>query len=393
MSPYVWLERLAGTAECALCGAEPAVFLSRCAAAGVPVYGAEGVTDTEMRLAVRLRDLKRAEAVAARSQCELRVLHSSGGSALWQKLLRRGVPALLLAAACLLLAWSKLYIWEIEVRGNETVSAARIRSALSDCGIDLGSYWPAFTSDNLRSELLLRLPELAWATVNIYGSRAEVLVRERIPKPELLDVDAPADLVAERLGFVTKVEALNGTALVRPGSAVLPGDVLIEGAADSAFSGRRLTHALGTVTAETYYELSAAAPATQQVRSETGQTRSRWALLIGKKRINFYRTPSFCPPDCDKINTIWNCEIKGLFALPLALLRETVSERTLRDQARDGLLLRRALEAQLHAALQSAVGDGGVIEQERFSANASDGRITVTLRARCSENIAKEQKK
>lgn len=393
MSPYVWLERASGVAECTLLSAEPAYFLNRCAAAGIQLRFAEAQSATQLRVVVSLRDLERAEQLARRSQCELRVLRRSGGSALRKRLLRRAFPALLLGMACLLLAWSKLYIWEIEISGNVRVPTGRIRSALSDCGVGIGSFWPDLTSDQLRCELLLRLPELAWATVNIYGSRAEVIVRERVEKPALLDIDEPVDLVADRIGFVTKVQALNGTAVVRPGSAVAPGELLIAGAADSPFSGTRLTHALGSVTAETYYELSAAAPATERVRSISGQHRDRWALLIGKKRVNFYQNASFCPQDCDKISTVWAFGIQGLFSLPVALLRQRVFETELAERERDGLLLRRELETQLHARLLAAVGDGGVIEEEHYSAAEADGRIVVCLRARCSENIAKEQKK
>ena len=232
----------------------------------------------------------------------------------------------------------------------------------------------------------------AWATVNIYGSRAEVIVRERIPKPALFDSDAPVDLVAERLGFVTEVRALAGTAAVQPGDAVLPGEVLISSAADSAFSGQRPVHAVGEVRAETYYELSAAAPAEALIPAETGPVRSRWALLVGKKRLNFYKNSSFCPADCDKIISIWELQIPGLFAFPLALVRERTAARDAEARPRDLNALRTALEQQLHERLLIAVAEGE-IESEHFSCAVSDGRMTVCLRARCSENIAKEQKK
>ena len=50
------------------------------------------------------------------------------------------------------------------------------------------------------------------------------------------------------------------------------------------------------------------------------------------------------------------------------------------------------MEAQLHERLLAAAEDGR-IEQETYSCSEADGRIIVCLRARCSENIAKEQKK
>ena len=295
-------------------------------------------------------------------------------------------------AAIALLCWSKLYIWEIDVTGNRTVSAGAVRAALSDCGVGIGTFWPDLVSDNLRSKLLLRLPQLAWATVNIHGSRAEVIVRERIPKPALLDADEPVDLVAKRPGFVTEVRALSGTALVRPGSAALTGEVLIAGRTDSVFSGARETHALGTVTAETYDELQAAAPLSETVRVGSEREQIRWALLIGKKRVNFYRNSSFCPADCDKIISIWECKIEGLFALPLALQRERCTEYAWLQRQRDQNALRMELEQQLHTQLLAAVG-GGTIEQETYTCSESDGRFVVCLRARCSEDIAKERKK
>ena len=117
-----------------------------------------------------------------------------------------------------------------------------------------------------------------------------------------------------------------------------------------------------------------------------------WALLIGKNRVNFYGNSSFCPADCDKIISIWECKIPGLFSLPLALVRETASRRVTEERPRDLNLLRRAMEQQLHERLLRAVEDG-VVEEEHYTCARSGGRLTVCLRARCSENIAKEQKK
>ena len=381
-----------GTAECAVTGADPSCFLNQCLRASLPLHAVRYADANRLIVTLPQRELKRARQLALRSQCELQNVKKCGGRALLGRLARRWVAAVCLLLAFVLLAWSKLFIWEIDVTGNRTVSTGRIRSALTDCGVGLGTFWPELTCDNLRSELLTRLPELHWATVNIYGSRAEVVVRERVPKPELFDPDAPVDLVAERLGFVTEVRALNGTAAARPGDAVLPGDVLIAGEMNSAFSGPRRTHAAGSVTAETYYELTAAAPLTETVRAaETGR-RSRWALVIGKKRVNFYKNCSFCQANCDKIISLWECRIGGLFALPLALVKETETEYASEERPRDLNLLARAMEQQLQMRLESAV-DGGTVEQERFSRSAQDGRAVVCLRARCSENIAKEREK
>ena len=388
---YGWMNRAEGQAECEIRGVLTASFFNRCAEEQIPVLAAEAQEDYTVRVTLRLRDLERARNIARRSQCELMLLCRRGGRELRRRILRRWVPAACLLCFLALLTWSKLYIWELEVSGNETVSSARILNALSDCGIRPGSFWPGFTSDNLRSELLMKLPELGWATVNIYGSRAEVIVRERIPKPALYAAEEPVDLVSARPGIVTSLRALNGTAMVKPGSAVLPGDVLIAGKADSAFSGPRTLHAVGTVTAQTYYELTAVLPETELVRTENSSERSLWALEIGTGRINFYRNSSICDTHCDKIKKKWQFGIEGLFTLPVALVREHWTESDLQEQPRDANLARQMLEQQLHTRLAKALGDGGTIESEHFTCSRYDGTIRVCLHAVCSEEIAAEQ--
>lgn len=158
--------------------------------------------DYTLRVCMPWRSWKQAESLGLRCGCEL------------QLLARRGLPVfvrrsrgrvfffagLLLAASLLFL--SSLFIWEIDIQGCDAVSEAKILNALEECGVELGAFWPMFDQDLIRSEALLQLPELHWITVNSFGSRATVLVKERVPAPELLDETAPTALVAARDGIV-----------------------------------------------------------------------------------------------------------------------------------------------------------------------------------------------
>ena len=74
----------------------------------------------------------------------------------------------------------------IEVEGNEAVSTAEILTELRRQGLRPGVYGPGLDEGTISSAALLGLPELAWMSVNLHGTRAEVLVREAVPAPEVM---------------------------------------------------------------------------------------------------------------------------------------------------------------------------------------------------------------
>jgi similar to stage IV sporulation protein len=108
---------------------------------------------------------------------------------LWR--FRKRYILLIGAAAVFIAVWAmSLFIWEIDVHGNEKVSKQQILSVLGDMGVGIGSFGPTIVSEAISNDILLKIPELAWIAVNVYGSHADILVRERIEKARLLDKDA-----------------------------------------------------------------------------------------------------------------------------------------------------------------------------------------------------------
>ena len=93
--------------------------------------------------------------------------------------------------------------------------------------------------------------------VNVSGCRAYVQVRERDPKPEMVDERSPTNVVARREGLVLDVQALDGVACVLPGTTVTKGQLLISGVEDTGTYGARLLAGMGTVEARTWYTLTA----------------------------------------------------------------------------------------------------------------------------------------
>ncbi len=131
-------------------------------------------------------------------------------------------------------------------------------------------------------------------------------------------------------------------------------------------------------------------PLTRLEKTYTGGETGRWALVIGKNRWNFYGNSSIYGDSCDKIETVWSLRVGGLFALPVSLVREVSRAYTLTETARDQRAACSALEQTLYARLLSELGADGAVERVAYSASASDGVLTVCLRAICTEEIGTE---
>lgn len=225
-----WILALCGSVRLEVCGAHPERVLNACADAGIACTASEPVDAYTLRFTVRERCADTAAALARRCQCTVKTVSRRG----LPRLLRRAARYRGLCAALLLLmlavSVSSLFVWRIDVTGNEALTTGQILRCLDACGVRPGTYWPGLSNDLVRNDMILRLPQLRWLTVNVRGSCAEVIVREKDPLPDITPDDTPVSIYAAATGVILHMDVYAGEARVAPGAAVEPGDVLVSGA-------------------------------------------------------------------------------------------------------------------------------------------------------------------
>ena len=376
-----------GSVLCEIRGAAPLRCLNALGEAGIEAKRAERADEFTLRLTLDERDYSAAAAIAARSQCELARISSRGGALLARRL-RRRIALLTAAVVCFaLLAAGSLFVWEIDISGCESVTEGEVRRALASAGVAEGSFWPAWDADAVKNHLLLEIPELAWAGVSVSGSRAEVRVRERIERPELASDGAPGSITAASSGIIERMEVYEGAPAVSVGDAVAVGETLVSGEMASAVGDTRYVRARAAVTARTYVELTACAPL-KYGRLLEADTHSRWSLISGSGRVNFFRGSSQTPPGCGKIIEEYPLAWEGVFRLPVTLVRETVIEYSAQEAEEDPGLLEQRLAEALQSRLERRLEGRGEALSVHFTARESGGALYVTLRAECREDIA-----
>lgn len=375
--------RIKGCCRVEVCGAFPESVLNACALSALELWELECADAYTLRFCVYERDVQTLEGIVRRCMCEMKTLGTEGGSLL-RAFLRGHMWAFVSGVLVLaLLAFSSLFIWDIDVYGCDTLTEGEVLRALSAAGVDCGRCWVGLDVDLVRAEMIAREPRLAWMTVNVSSSRAVVLVSERRGKPEIYVESEGADIVASRAGIVRRISALNGAAAVGTGQSVTAGETLISGGMESLSRDMRFVRAQGEVIADTWYELSAVCPAETRKKTARGVCRRRFAVKLGKERYNFYFYSGNTVDGCDKIVHNYKLGVRGLFALPVTLIMEEYIPYEL-----SGEPTHRADEMgeNLTAYLMSHVR--GEVKSSSVTASESGGLVIVTLRAACEENIA-----
>ncbi len=343
----------------------------------------------ETRMTVSLPGYIKLREVARESGAfTVRIVRRRGAPFFLWRLRRRYALIAGLLLCLFLVGLSSLYVWQIDVVGNETVSSSRILAALREEGVDIGTCILDISNKWISNSMLLRIPELSFITLNTHGSRIEVVVREEIPRPELIDPDAAVSVVAGKAGVITLMEVDEGWAVRAPGDTVIPGDELVSPYVPLGTG--RMTHARARVWARTWYELTMKMPLETVRKTYTGREKTRFSVILGGKRINFYFSGGNPYSECDKMTSYRRLKLPGGAMLPVTVVRDRFEEFTTRSDVLTREAAGAILSARLLAELEEQIGDGHIVYTD-YTEDLTDGMLTVTLTAECVEQIAAER--
>ena len=373
----------------------PERILNVCSARGIPLREPRFVGEEELAFSVDRRDWRRLRAACADLGAEAHIERVAGVPFFLGRLRRRYALLAGLAACVLLVALSSCFIWDFQVEGNGDVPREKILRVLAKNGVRRGTFAYSIRQHDLCNRALPELPELAWLTVNTRGCRATVVVRQRVPKPEIANESAPTNVIATRDALVTAVRALDGEAKVLPGTMVRKGQLLISGVVDTdgverPVVGTRWLAGKGTVEGRTWYELSTKIPLSFALKQPTGEESRSFAVLWGEKRAKLsIKGTGNLSTECDKIISRKQWTLPGGLVLPVTWVTETRIPYETVHMERSRESARELGSAALERYLASQLGEGGEIVSTRVADAVQGDWLLVTLSAECHEQIGK----
>ncbi len=141
------------------------------------------------------------------------------------------------------------YIWDIDIVGNERLSDNLILETLEECGFYEGSRKGRLNITEIENEMMIKLSDLGRISINLDGSFAHIVVKERAVPPVSEDKSRPSNLIASMDGKIVKMEIVKGKPITQVGSGVVKGQVLVTGFYNDKKDNIILEHSSGKVTA------------------------------------------------------------------------------------------------------------------------------------------------
>lgn len=347
------------------------------------------VDDLTILFTVRRKDAKALQVLLNQRGEKTEYLSENGLYWTIRRILRRPVLVFGLAFLMMFSLFMSSRIFFFRVEGNVSIPTRLILEAASECGIGFGASRREVRSEKMKNALLAAIPELQWAGINTSGCVATISVRERQEGITAEDVKRVSSIVAARDGVIQELVVTKGSPACKVGQAIKAGQVLISGYTDCGLT-IRAQRAQGEVYAQTNRSVQMLSPTQWQQRGEEAAAETKFALIIGKKRINFYQGSGNLDTGCVKIYEEKYLTLPGGFQLPIAIVTERwISyEESVETAAPEDNAVR--LPALAESYLRTQMIAGQILSrQEQIS--IGNGVCTVTGQYGCLEMIGLER--
>ncbi len=295
---------------------------------------------------------------------------------------------LILSVALVILSGS--VIWDIRIDGENKLSEREVKEVLAECGLELGTPRRSLDIDALENRVLILSDDVAWISVNIIGTVAEVEIRELELPPEQEELGAASNLVADADGKIVGFEDVRGNIAVEIGESVSRGQLLIGGIYGDEESGFRYTNAQGCVLAEVERSFELEIPRVESKKVYTGKVKREKYIIFFKKRIKFFANYRNLPSTCDKIEVEEFIGAPRGFELPVGIYEIRYLEYEYEDESRDDAALCAIADYRINALIQKELGDAEIL-RKNISFELLDDKMVVHCKLRCIQNIAKRK--
>ncbi len=366
-------------------------FINICKSKGILLWNVKMKKGVILHANIGIKDFKDIRVIAKKTGTRIRIQKKCGVPFIIHRYKKRKIFIGIIIAILGFITIISNFVWNIDVLGNENISKDEILRALKEEGLKTGAYKGNLDTTKIINSIRLKRNDIAWIGITIEGTNAEVEIKETITAPDVIDKDEYCNIVAEKEGMITKINAQDGTAAVQVGDIVKKGDVLVNGYLEGKYTGIRYVHAIADIEAKVWYSKKEKIYLTQQVPTDTGNTEEKYSLVINNFKINLYKTLSKFE-NYDTINESKRLKLFSNFYLPIEIIKRTNKEYEIKNVTYTEEELIEISKQRIEEELKTQISNQENIINEQVNTYANEGYIEIEVIYEVLETIGVEDK-
>lgn len=280
---------------------------------------------------------------------------------------------------------SSLYIWNVDISGNNQISTEQIINSAKKCGIYPGGIKKNIDTSYAEHMIMSDLENIAWMSVNIEGSYANIVIKEKVSSPEILSESEPCNVVALKDGQIERLETYKGTPVVSAGDVVTKGQLLVSGVVEGPDFTSNLVDADCNVFAKTKRSINKRVKLNVVKAEDTGKIVKKYKLKIFGNEIPVW--------SWKKVDDTYRCEnssdVISFFGLKTPL--SICSEKWYEQECVEKLITSEEAKKEIMEEFNEIKDNVQILEknEEEFEEN---GEYVYNANFLCIENIGKREK-
>ncbi|MDD2958280.1 MAG: sporulation protein YqfD [Lachnospiraceae bacterium] len=331
---------------------------------------------------VTLDGFRRIRPLIRKSGAHIRITGKSGlPFFLYQNRRRKMIFAAILTA-CFSIFFLSLFIWDIRIEGNRTLSDEKIMDYLQEEGIHQGIWKSSIDYKLLASNMRKNFDGITWVSVKLEGTRLLVDLQEntdlRIREEAVYNA---SDLVSDADGTIVRIITRAGTPLVEAGTEVKKGDILISGRIDllddsGSVYGYRYVPADGDIYIQTALSYQDKISLWHQEKEYTGREKTSLVLKFGSAALVL---PGLWPEKyslSDKTTCTMQLKMMENFYLPVYFQQTSIKEYDLTEKKYSKKEAEAVLNGNLNHFLEKIQEKGVQIFQNDVKIEKTDAVCT-----------------
>lgn len=168
-----------------------------------------------MSVNIGIEDFKNIKQILKKTGCKMKINSKNGLPFLFNRYKKRKIFFIMLVVILVSIYILSKFVWNIEIIGLEKINSEEVYTSLEKSGLKIGALKNNIDTQKIVNDIRLEREDIAWIGIEIEGTNAKINIVEATRKPEIINEEEYCNIIANKKGVITKINALNGTPQVK----------------------------------------------------------------------------------------------------------------------------------------------------------------------------------